>query len=361
MAEKPKTIVLFLTCPGIGDFVKAVPTVRILSEQCDGRIITLVKEDSRFRNLLPVLPELGEIVFINTKKDTLFNRLKPGRVWANARAFAMIAAARADAALIFRSKKIYSYWAKFAGIPMRASLAKTGAETHWLKNGYDHIMEAYVSLARPLGVTATVQDLVDRQVIGLPHEADAFGKEYFNKYFDNAQKTVSLCIGGSINMWRWGYENFMALARALSDEGCNIFIATGTYENDAWEQYHEEIESLPNARWEVNMPLLQVSGIVKRCDLLVGGSTGLTHIADAVATPVIGLWAVGDTIWRPLGKTSLTIVKHQPDGWEREDYATQHETGYVRQIPLDMVLDLSQRILEGQLDFNEYDDRMIVL
>jgi ADP-heptose:LPS heptosyltransferase len=172
---------------------------------------------------------------------------------------------------------------------------------------------------------------------------------------------VSLCIGGSINMWRWGYENFMALARALSDEGCNIFIATGTYENDAWEQYHEEIESLPNARWEVNMPLLQVSGIVKRCDLLVGGSTGLTHIADAVATPVIGLWAVGDTIWRPLGKTSLTIVKHQPDGWEREDYATQHETGYVRQIPLDMVLDLSQRILEGQLDFNEYDDRMIVL
>jgi ADP-heptose:LPS heptosyltransferase len=361
MADARGTIVLFLTCPGIGDFLKAVPAVRVLREKFPGRIITLVKRDTRYLNLLPVLPELGEIVFIDTKKDKLQNRLKPGRVWTNLRAFAVTAAARADAALIFRPKKSYGYWAKLAGIPVRSSLDHTGAETHWLRDGYEHIMNAYMSLAAPLGITADQAELVSRQIIALPPEVESFGEQYALQHFGGRAKTAALCIGGSIPMWRWGADNFMRLARDLSSAGHNIFIATGPYETDAWEQYHKEIEALPGARWEVNMPLLQVAGVVKRCHALVGGSTGLTHIAESVATPVIGLWAAGDSIWRPLSSTSVTLMKNPPEGWERMSQQERERVGFVRGIPYDMVRDLALRALEDASLFRSDQNRTIVV
>ncbi len=350
LADGRKDILLFMTLPGIGDFINTIPAVRVLRESLPGaKILTIVKEDSRYLDLLPLVPELGEIIFINSSKAKLLQKIRDGRLIGIIRAFARTVRLRPAAAAIFRYKKMYAAWSYLARIPMVTSPDRKAYITHVDNSPDRHMHEHYLRVLRPIGVDATRDRLDQLQYLTLPESVEKKGRDFVSTQFPSGGKTVFLCIGGSIPAVKWGYFNFAELARRLSDTGYNVLIVRGPFEADA-EPFFAEIIKRPNVSWTGGMPLIDLCGVLRACDVLVGGSTGPTHIANAVGTAVVGVFPDFDAAagigWYPRGLQACTIYKKRPDGWDSESPETLKH-GYVHQIPCDVVFAACVDRLEG--------------
>ena len=358
MNSKRDAILMFVTCPGIGDFIKTIPIIRLIIERYpEAKIVSVARTDSRYKELFRLTPELGEIIFIDPGRGNLLNKIKPSYFLGLTRAFLRTCKLKPFAAIQFKYKRTYTYWAILAGIPRRGKPMKGWESTHADASDVPHIYHHYFKAAKPLDIPFPDKPFTDYQYIPLPDDVRKIGRDYIEKNFDTKAKTILICPGGTIPKLWWGYDNFLKLAQDLADNGMNVILATGPYEKTLYRERHEELTRKPNIKWEMNMSLLDLTGILKSCDLLVGGATGLTHVADAIGIPVLAIFAQDDIVWQPIGGQSLTICKTRPDGWV--DDKKNDVDGYVKQVPYELVYKMAISMLNDGIEWDKYPDKRI--
>ncbi len=103
--------------------------------------------------------------------------------------------------------------------------------------------------------------------------------------------------GGFTPARRWRAENFAAVADALSKKGSQI-ILVGT-QNDGVDAVQRAM-SRPALNLSEQTTLHQLTALLKRADLFIGGDSGVTHIAAASNAPVIAIFGpTNAAAWGP--------------------------------------------------------------
>jgi len=121
----------------------------------------------------------------------------------------------------------------------------------------------------------------------LPGDTLTEAKQFFaTNNLDKARKTLFLQPFTSSLHKNWPLENFLALARHFHSQGVQIIFGGGPAERAA-------LEPARAAGFVVSAgaPLLVTAGLMKLSTLVVGGDTGLPHLAVAMNKRVVMLMA----------------------------------------------------------------------
>ena len=129
---------------------------------------------------------------------------------------------------------------------------------------------------------------------------------------DPGRPLVGLCPGSKQPAKRWPLDRYGETGRRLIDEaGANVAIVGGSAEAEAGRLIGEAWKC---GRW-VNLAerlnVLESAEALRRCVLYVGNDTGAMHIAAAVGTQCLGIFAARDVVgaWYPFGDNHTVIRK----------------------------------------------------
>lgn len=105
---------------------------------------------------------------------------------------------------------------------------------------------------------------------------------------DIQKNSVGLCIGTSMPQKTWPIENFICIGEFLESLGYHIVLIGGKKEQEIYYK-----NGYKNSRW-LNLlgktDLLESAVACAKCELLIGGDTGIMHIAAAVGTKTLTLF-----------------------------------------------------------------------
>ncbi len=109
---------------------------------------------------------------------------------------------------------------------------------------------------------------------------------------DGAGARVALCVGAADSYKVWPAEYFGALARRLARQGAAVVLFGAAHEQGLMEQVRRAAGmDLVEAR---GLPLRLAAAVLARAHLLISNDTGPLHLAQAVDTPVLGLFGPTD-------------------------------------------------------------------
>lgn len=118
---------------------------------------------------------------------------------------------------------------------------------------------------------------------------------------DKKKKTIGICIGTNPvhqrkrfsriphEVKKWSLENYIKLIEQLTKD-CNIILLGGKKEEQEIKEYEDELSKNGSViNFISKTTIIESAALINECHLIIGGDTGMLHIADA------------------LGKNTLTI------------------------------------------------------
>ncbi len=137
-------------------------------------------------------------------------------------------------------------------------------------------------------------------------------EEHVDRRWRTRGPVLALAPGAKHQTKRWPAERFVALGRAARERlGAEIRVFGGPNEREIIEAIAEEL-AVPV--WPPDGPLDQLAAALARVRLLVGNDSGLLHLAEAVGTPVVGLYGPTVRAWGyfPLDPRSVAVEVDLP-------------------------------------------------
>jgi ADP-heptose:LPS heptosyltransferase len=148
---------------------------------------------------------------------------------------------------------------------------------------------------RQLDLVATVGAYTadERLAIAIPPEAqervNALLVSFANEPSD---RWVVIHAGATAASRRYPPEHFAAVGRRLVDElGCRLFF-TGTAAEEELVESVRAAMRVPSHSLVGRLSLSELAALLERVPLLVSNNTGTVHVAAAMGTPVIDLYAL---------------------------------------------------------------------
>ena len=153
-------------------------------------------------------------------------------------------------------------------------------------------LEQEFSLLRAVGVEA----ISTRPVLKAPDAALAYARDFLAGRKVKGEKCIGLCIGANWSTKRWPVAHFARLAAMLLDEGYEPVLFGGPGEKDLEESVQREFSKIHEGELLscVGNKLMDAMGLLSACAAVVGGDTGLVHMARAVDTPVVMIYGPTD-------------------------------------------------------------------
>jgi ADP-heptose:LPS heptosyltransferase len=145
--------------------------------------------------------------------------------------------------------------------------------------GRVHPAEGNLALLRQCGLAT---GLIHNEYV-LPADALADARRFFDENkLDAAKPTMFLQPFTSTQHKNWPLENFLKLARHWQSQGMQVIFGGGPADRSA-------LESACAAGFPISagVPLLVTGGLMKLSTLVVGGDTGLLHLAVAMGRRVV--------------------------------------------------------------------------
>lgn len=290
--------ILLISCTALGDTVLSTPAFRSLRRAYPAARITLLIHPD-YQTLFAQHPDVDELI-------PYAGRWKG--FWATVR---RLRAHGFDLACILHGNEpqatplAYLSGARFIfKLPntsrFRFLLSNREPVVRWEDLG--HGIEQRLAVARLAGGRETDQ----RMTLPVPPETKIEVAAMLAQHgIDADTPLVAFQVGASTASRRWAAERFVALGKALLDRypQLHIIITGSSGERELAHGIAERIaQSMASPRvWAAagEMPLRQLPALLQRCTTLVTGDTGPMHVAIAVGTPVVALFAVSD--WRRSG------------------------------------------------------------
>src|SRR6266545_6270363 len=294
--------ILAVRLDNIGDVVMLGPALRAVKQTSPQARVTLLGTPGGV-TAAPLLPwiddaltwrpiwqDLGHLPFDPARERELIDMLAE-------RAF--------DAALIFSSfsqtPHAAGYVCYLAGIPLRAGESKEfGGRclTTELRGAPDelHQVERNLRLVESLGFVAR-----DRRLeVAIPDLAHAVARNLLlGLGIDPCEPYVLIHPGASAQARRYPPERSGDVARLLGERGWQVLVTGVERERALIETV---MQRAPAARCLLDGTTLpEYAGLVERAALVICGNTLPLHLADALGTPMLGLYSGTDyeEQWRP--------------------------------------------------------------
>lgn len=208
-------------------------------------------------------------------------------------------------------------------------------------------VDRLVALLTPLGINQTEIKFC------LPikeKDIQAIDSLWLKHDLANANPIVAVCPGGKWPVKLWNVANFAKVVSILQKTfGATILLVGGQSEKAAGEEIVKGAgDSVINLIGK--MSYMESAEVISRCKLLISNDCGPVHLAAAVKTPVVGIYASRDFpgSWHPWGDIHTVLRNDTVDC--RFCFKTTCETlKCINSITVEQVIDAcSQYLNNGQ-------------
>lgn len=290
--------VLCIRLDSVGDVLMTTPAIRALKESLPGRRITLLTSGAG--------AEAGRLVpFIDDVMVYAAPWMKatPPRA-SSAIDHAFVEEVRRrqfDAAVLFT---VYSqnplppaFLCYMADIPLRLAHCRENPYqllTHWVRDPEpDHVIRHEVQRQIDLVSHVGCHSEDDRLAIEVPCEAH---REVLNSLgkmgLDRQRPWAVLHPGATAPSRRYPWESYAEVVRRLASEHGWQIVLTGSDEEESLVENIRMAAGVPTYSLAGRLDLASLCALIDLAPVLITNNTGPAHIAAAVGTPVVVLYAL---------------------------------------------------------------------
>jgi len=154
----------------------------------------------------------------------------------------------------------------------------------------EHFVDAYLSFAGLVGVKAKISR-PEMWKLSFTH----LSPEWSNKFRVTGKALVAINPHPSNEERRWTQEGYKLLIKALLKSNCRVLVLGG-HDSTEKDLNHEMLEGIEGDIINLTdrLSLNQWASILKGVDLLIAPDTGAIHVANALSTEVVGLYAIAN-------------------------------------------------------------------
>ena len=300
----------------MGDVLMTSPAIRALKQSIPGCEITLLTSPSG-EAIARFIPEIDEVITYAAPWMKSSAGLDPN---ADTAMIAKLAQGRFDAAVIFT---VYSQnplpaamLCYLAGIPRRLAHCRENPYrllSDWARETEPHEQVRH-EVQRQLDLVAVVGARADdeRMSLRVPSAATARVVDCLQSMgVDPAGTWVAMHPGATAASRRYPPEHWREAARGLLDAlDCPLVFTGGPDEADLIEEIRSGLPRTYSLAGKLDLG--QLSALIALAPVLVSNNTGPAHIAAAVGTPVVDLYALTNPQHTPWKVRSRVLFRDVP-------------------------------------------------
>jgi ADP-heptose:LPS heptosyltransferase len=273
-----------------------------------------------------------------------------------------------DAVLDFEQHSLLTAaFARATSIPVRVGFIPSGPSqrgqmfTHSIQlRECESMWSAFVRLGRVLD-----QELPE-QLMTFPLHCSSESDTWFRGWWSNQVGAdtkgpiivMHIGVGPSAQYRRWPTERFVELATAIAGKRADVTIMlTGAKsEEPLIDTFRENYPGRSINASDLG-GLERTAVLLRRCDLLISGDTGIMHLGAAMGTPTVGLFGPNTPVcWAPVGPRATYVYSTcQPCSPCINSYRRQipekctaiQEGACMLDIAVDDVLRAARKVVDG--------------
>lgn len=309
---------LCIRLDAIGDVLMTTPAIRALKQSQPGRRVTLFTSPQG-AEIAELVPEIDQVMIYDAP-------------WMKATAprpdscpeFAMIERLRQrgfDAAVIFtvfsQNPLPSAFLCYLAGIPLRLAHCHENPYqllTHWVLDpepscGIRHEVRRQLDLVGTVGYQAEDERLSLQVPSSILQQVQRLLEQLG---LDRQRPWVAIHAGATALSRRYPPAGFAEVARRLTLEvGCQVLFTGTEAERELIEQIQAEM-GVASYSLAGCLNLSQMAALLAIAPLLIANNTGPVHIAAAVGTPVVDLYALTNPQHTPWGVPNRVLFQDVP-------------------------------------------------
>jgi lipopolysaccharide heptosyltransferase II len=264
-------------------------------------------------------------------------------------------AGRFDAAVIFTAFSQPSLPAAFlctlAGIPLRLAHSREkpyALLTDWVpetepEHGIRHEVRRQLDLVAHVGA-ATADERLSLAVP--PAASDAARAHLAAAGIGRDDRWLVLHPGASAASRRYPAEAFAAAARRFADEdGARVVVTGDARERELAGGIADAVPGATSLAGQLDIG--QLCAVIAEAPLLVCNNTGPAHMAAAVGTPVVDVYALTNPQHAPWAVAHRVLFHDVPCRWCHSSVCLSGHHGCVRGVPSDAVVAAGRLIATG--------------
>ena len=313
--------VLCVRLDALGDVLMTTPALRALKEAREGRRITLLTSPGGAQ-AAALVPEVDEVISYDAPwVKTTAPRSSAG---ADERMIELLRERRFDAAVIFtvysQSPLPAALLCHLAGVRLRAAHCREnpyGLLTDWVPEhepdgGVRHEVRRQLDLAAALGAVGGDERLSLR-ASGEARAAVSALLEH--EGLEPGRPWALIHPGTTAPSRRYPPESYAAAASMLAERQGRQVVFSGDRSEIALIDSIRERMTAPSLSLAGRLDLPGLAALIAVAPVLVAGNTGPVHVAAAVGTPVVVLYALTNPQHTPWGVTSRVLFHDVPCRW----------------------------------------------
>jgi lipopolysaccharide heptosyltransferase II len=295
--------VLAVRLDNMGDLLMTTPALAALRDSVAGGHITLLASRSGTA-LAPHLPPVDEAIAFDApwvRQPDSQDERPVGQ--AECALVDRLAAAEFDAAVIFtvatQSALPAALLCRMAGIPRRLAHARENPygllsdwvpETDTVADGMRHEVQRQLDLVRHVGCATR-----DVQLRFSPGESqrDAAHAQLLAAGLQRGERYVVLHVGATAASRRYPADRFGAVAREVARRSGHamVFVGDGS-ELALVAEARAAMDGTPSINLAGRLSLGELGAVIGGAELLIANNSGPMHMAAAMGTPVVALYAL---------------------------------------------------------------------
>jgi len=307
--------VLCLCLSGVGDALTFTPFIRLLKEARPVLEIDVLVMFRSAQQMMERNPDVSHVYYIDFLNGPKFQSLKEVLRLRRNRYDATIAAYPSNRAeynliqILLGGRRIGHRYVHYDFVNL-----------NWLKNDKlledktKHVVENNAALLPFCGVNVPAE--LPKLFFPLAEEDLAFAEEWIKEHVPGGDRLVGLHAGTAVFKnhihRRWDPRKFSALAARLVRElDCRVLVFGGPDEMELKKGIVESA-SCPGNVFSVNETTLpQSAALIKRCSLMVSNDSALMHVAAAMQTPTVAIFAYTNTVFVHPWRVPHRIVRKE--------------------------------------------------
>lgn len=307
--------ILCVRLDSIGDVLMTTPAIRAIKETIPGSLVTLLTSPSAAR-VAPLIPELDDVITYDApwmKATAPRKNSQPD--W---KMIDRLRRSKFDAAVVFtvfsQNPLPAALLAHMADIPLRLAHCRENPYqllTHWVKEtepeqGVRHEVRRQLDLVAAVGCKVKMERMFvrvsDKDQLTAVHKLRELGIN-LNKPW------IVIHPGATAPSRRYPPESYAEVSRLLTVNHNIQIVFTG---EQAEGRLVDSIQNMSSHSYSLvgRLTLGEMAALLQMAPLLISNNTGPVHIAAAVGTPVVVLYA-------------LTNPQHTP--WEVPSRVLNHD------------------------------------
>ena len=343
--------ILCVRLDALGDVLMTTPALRALKHSSQQRRLTLLCSPAGAA-MLPYLPELDDAIEYDA--PWMKHALEPD----SARTRHLIERLRAsafDAAVIFT---VYSQSALpaamlcwQAGIPLR--LAHSRENPYHVLTDWEPESEPQTQLRhetrRQLDLVASVGCAIEDEHLSFrldPRESATALEKLRARGIGGDGNWIVVHPGATAASRRYPAEMFAAAVRKLAEQTGHSILVTGSESEEALVR--SVVDRTPNVHEFAGVfSLGELAAVIGRAALIVANNTGPAHLAAALGTPVVDLYALTNPQHTPWRVPHRVLFEDVPCRFCYRSVCAEGHHRCLRGVPPSMVAAAAQELLRA--------------